>query len=64
MARIVQASNFNLDWFNEEFILWSMPIEEATEICEIIIKYECSGTSYYWYKVVEDDYKLYIGMEP
>lgn len=25
MARIVQTSNFNLDWFEEEFILGSMP---------------------------------------
>lgn len=24
MARIVQASNFDKDWFNEAFILWPM----------------------------------------
>lgn len=62
MARIVQGSNFDLDWFNEEFILGIMGREAALEICEVINKYQTS-TDEYWYRVVDNDYKLHIGME-
>lgn len=63
MARIVRASNFNLDWYNEEFILWPMPKEAAEEIAAAINKHQHSTDSDY-FKVVDNDYKLYIGMEP
>lgn len=61
MSRIVQASNFELDLFNEEFILWPMPFEKCVTIADAI---NSSYTGYdYWYKVVDNDYKLYIGMQ-
>lgn len=61
MARIVQASNFDLDWFNEEFILWPMPYATCRVIADAINTTNTDNE--YWYKVVENDYKLYIGME-
>lgn len=63
MARIVQASNFDKDWFNEEFILWPMPEESCKQIARVINEACCPNSEYY-YKVVDNDYKLYIGMVP
>lgn len=63
MSKIVQASNHNLDWYNESFILWSMPYDVCKEIADIINKHEGMNSAHY-YKVVDNDYKLYIGMVP
>lgn len=63
MARILQASNFNEDWFNESFILWPMQEQYAKQIADTLNK-ESGENSRYYYRVVENDYKLYIGMEP
>lgn len=60
-SRIVRSSNFDKDWFNEEFILWPM----EGQACRIIVDQlnENYDSIEYWYKVVDDDYKLHIGME-
>lgn len=62
MSRIVQASNLDLDWFNEEFILWPMPFKTCTTIADAINYSNYPGHAY-WYKVVDNDYELYIGMQ-
>jgi len=63
MSRIVQSSNHNLDWYDERFILWSMPEQTCKEIANIINKCEGENSAHY-YKVVDNDYELYIGMVP
>ena len=64
MARIVQKSNFDKDWYNEEFILWPMKEDAAEEICEAMNKHFSHDYSDDFYKIVDDDYQLYIGMVP
>lgn len=61
MFRIVRASNFDEDWFNEEFILWPMEEEACRAIVDVLN--ESPDSIEYWYKAVDEDYKLYIGME-
>lgn len=63
MARIVQASNFDKEWFNEAFILWPMNDYSANIIATTLNK-DSGGGGEYYYKVVDDDYKLYLGMNP
>lgn len=61
MFRIVRASNFDTDWFNEEFILWPMKEKSCRTIVDVLN--ESPDSTGYWYKVVGEDYKLRIGME-
>lgn len=61
MFRIVRASNFDEGWFNEEFILWPMKEKSCRTIVDALN--ESTDSIEYWYKVVDEDYKLYIGME-
>ena len=61
MFRIVRASNFDEDWFNEEFILWPMEEESCRTIVDVL---NGSPDSYAnWYKIVDEDYKLHIGIK-
>lgn len=61
MFRIVRASNFDEEWFNEEFILWSMEEEACRTIVDVLN--ESSDSHANWYKTVDEDYKLHIGIE-
>lgn len=61
--RIVQYSNFNLDWYDEKFILWPMPEEAAKDVCDAINRH-LPDNSEHRYRVVDNDYKPHIGMEP
>lgn len=63
MARILIASNHNKDWYNERFLLFPLPEQCAKEICESLNRHIVSNSSPDYYKVVPDDYQLYIGME-
>lgn len=63
MARIVQASNFDKEWFNETFILWPMN-DYSAKIIATTLNRDSVGSGEYYYKVVDDDYKLYLGMNP
>lgn len=62
MQQIID-SNHNEEWYNEKFILWTMSYDAATDICAAINKHQTSSSAYY-YKVVDNDYKLYEGMQP
>ena len=59
--RIVQKSNYDLDWYDESFILWPMQQDTCQKIADALN--EDGGTnSPHYYKVVDNDYELYIGM--
>lgn len=60
LSRIVRTINCGTDWFNEEFILWPMKEESCRAVAALN---ESPDSVEYWYKVVDEDYKLYIGME-
>lgn len=61
--RIVQKSNLNKEWYNEKFILWPMNECAANEICEVINKHQLKHNDHF-YAVVDNDYKLYEGIQP
>lgn len=61
--KIVKSSNYDRDDYVESFLdIPSLPTKEAAEIAKIINR--CTipdGDDYY--KVVNDDYKLHLGLE-
>lgn len=65
MFRIVRASNFDKDWYNEEFLnIPPVHADAAERICRTLnayLGYEYSNSEHI-YKVVAEDYKLHIGM--
>ena len=63
--KVVRASNFDKEWFNEEFVD-SAPLskKEANNLCEDLnLTYNRLDSEYFW-KVVPEDYQLYIGIVP
>lgn len=63
--RVVRASNFDKDWFNEKFVD-SEPLsrQDADKLCEDLnLTYNRLDSEYFW-KVVPEGYELYIGMVP
>lgn len=63
MFRIVRSSNFDKDWYNEEFVnLPLMHEEQAGYICSYLNLIVCPVDSEHIYRVVPKDYQLYIGM--
>lgn len=63
MSRIVRKSNFDLDWYNEIFVLGELPEDAANAACEELNRM-WTGESLYYYKVVDNNYILYKGMQP
>lgn len=61
MSRIVRKSNCDKEWYDEVFVLWPMPEEEAEEIVDVLDRYEEAPSEHY-YAVEDDDYKLYKGI--
>lgn len=61
--RIVQKSNYDLDWYNESFILWPMQKDICQKIADALNE-DGGINSSHCYKVVDNDYELYIGMVP
>lgn len=61
MSRIVRKSNFDLDWYDEIFVLGELPEDDANAACEELNR---MWTVESLYKVVSNDYTLYKGMQP
>ena len=62
MARIVRASNKDLEWFNEKYLaVPAMEICDCEAVCYILNK-ACGPDSDIFYKAVEHGYVLYEGM--
>lgn len=63
MARIVETDNYDGDYPDERFVLFSMSEIDAKRVCEAINF--AAGEHYprYW-KVVDNDYELKPGFEP
>lgn len=65
MFRVVRKSNFDIDWYDEEF-LNVPPMDQVA--CEAIVAVLndrlVHGSSEHIYAVVPEDYKLYIGRVP
>lgn len=65
MYRIVRASNFDKDWFDEEFVenIPLMTDVSAKEVADLLNRWSGPNSEYCW-KVVYVDYKLYKGIHP
>lgn len=57
--RIVRKDNFDRDEISEEFILWRFRSKTNAEAIARYLNEESGPDGPYYYKVVEDDYKLY-----
>lgn len=63
--KIVRADNFDRGNLAEEFVSrYSIDLDIAKDISEYMNTHYCSSVSQYYYKVVEDDYKLGPGFQP
>lgn len=63
--RIVRKSNFDKDWYNEEFADNGLLMSQ--ELADIRCKHlneSLTLMSEHYYQVVDSTYKLYIGMVP
>lgn len=63
--RIVRKSNFDKDWYNEEFADNSLLMSK--ELADLRCKHlnaSLTLSSEHYYQVVDSTYKLYIGMVP
>lgn len=65
MFRIVRSSNFDKDWYNEEFLnippVRADAAERIARTLNVYLGYE-SSSSEHIYKIVPEGYQLYIGM--
>lgn len=57
--KIVCTDNFDRGTEAESFVLWPMPKMAALELAAVLNRHFSGSASPNYYKVVEDDYKLF-----
>lgn len=62
--RIVKTSNFDKDWFNEEFVCENINPKFLFMVFGSIDNFYNNGKGEMYFKLCSEDYELYIGMIP
>lgn len=60
IMKIIQIDNFNRDYISDVLVAENLSQYYGKMILGLLIKYNTSESSPHYYRLVEDDYKLFV----